>query len=287
MKPVRNAIEEVKGWAKTAEGDFKGALEHFSKSDDLRKEVLAQAQLRAGEKEKAEKTAKGAMSGATGQLYPLAAYLEILAALGKKDEAALKNFRELAVFAEPGLPVLKRLTAAGVEPPALKAWPDLSKLGPLGWRPSTAGFWSLNDMNGGTFNLEVAADNPVLVLFYLGSKCQHCVEQLGKFTALHEEYQKAGITIVAVSTETGEEIRKACDDPKKNFPFVMLADPAKKAFKQYHCWDDFEGVPLHGTFLVDAKDRSHGRIRWQDISFEPFMDAKFLLEESKRLLGLK
>jgi peroxiredoxin len=287
LKPVRTAIEEVKGWAKTAEGDFKGALEHFAKCDGLRKEVLAQAQLRAGEKEKAEKTAKGAADGAKGQLYPLAAYLEILASNGTKDEAALKNFRELAIFAEPGLPVLKRLVAAGVELPPSKAWADLSKLGPLAWRPSTASFWSLNDMNGGAFNLEVAADNPVLVLFYLGSKCQHCVEQLGKFTALHEEYQKAGITIVAVSTETGEEIRKACDDPKKNFPFVMLADPSMKAFKQYHCWDDFENAPLHGTFLVDAKDRAHGRIRWQDISYEPFMDAKFLLEESKRLLGLK
>ena len=143
-------------------------------------------------------------------------------------------------------------------------------------------------MNGGAFNLEAAAENPVLVLFYLGSKCQHCVEQLGKFTALHEDYQKAGITIVAVSTETGEEIKKACEsDLKKNVPFIMLADPAKKVFKQYRCWDDFENVPLHGTFLVDAKGRSQGRIRWQEISYEPFMDAKFLLEESKRLLSLK
>ena len=26
-------------------------------------------------------------------------------------------------------------------------------------------------------------------------------------------------------------------------------------------------------------------MRWQDISYEPFKEAKFLLEESKRLLG--
>jgi len=287
LKPVRNALEELRGWAKTAAGDFTGALEHFAKCDDLRKEVLAQAQLRSGDKEKAEKTAKGAADGAPGQLYPIAVYLDILASSGKKDESAIKSFRELGIFAEPGLPVLKRLAASGIGLPAAKAWPDLSKLGPLAWRPSNAGFWSLKDMNGGAFGLEAAADNPVLVLFYLGSKCQHCVEQLGKFAELHEEYQKAGISIVAVSTETGEEIRKACDDPKKTFPFSLLADPSKKTFKQYHCWDDFENAPLHGTFLVDAKDRTQGRIRWQDISYEPFMDAKFLLEESKRLLTLK
>jgi hypothetical protein len=29
-----------------------------------------------------------------------------------------------------------------------------------------------------------------------------------------------------------------------------------------------------------------GRIRWQDIGHEPFMDADFLLREAKRLLRL-
>ena len=42
-------------------------------------------------------------------------------------------------------------------------------------------------------------------------------------------------------------------------------------------------VALHGTFLVDAK----GRIRWQDISFEPFMNTQFLVRESKRLLSFE
>ncbi|MEO8495164.1 MAG: hypothetical protein ABI614_08840, partial [Planctomycetota bacterium] len=46
-------------------------------------------------------------------------------------------------------------------------------------------------------------------------------------------------------------------------------------------YDDFEKKPLHGTFLID----SHGMVRWQDISFEPFMDADFLLKESQRLLS--
>ena len=41
-------------------------------------------------------------------------------------------------------------------------------------------------------------------------------------------------------------------------------------------------MPLHGTFLIDGQ----GLVRWQDISFEPFTDTKFLLAESTRLLGL-
>ena len=40
-------------------------------------------------------------------------------------------------------------------------------------------------------------------------------------------------------------------------------------------------MPLHGTFLIDAE----GLVRWHDISYEPFLDAEFLLKEAKRLLG--
>jgi hypothetical protein len=42
-------------------------------------------------------------------------------------------------------------------------------------------------------------------------------------------------------------------------------------------------MALHGTFLIDEE----GLVRWQDISYEPFMDTKFLLEEAKRLLASK
>ena len=62
----------------------------------------------------------------------------------------------------------------------------------------------------------------------------------------------------------------------------MLADPKLEAFKAWRCHDDFENMPLHGTFLVDRD----GRIRWQDISYEPFVEIDWLLEESRRLLAL-
>ena len=64
--------------------------------------------------------------------------------------------------------------------------------------------------------------------------------------------------------------------------FPLVADPTQSIFKLYRAFDDFEQKPLHGTFLIDAE----GKVRWQDISFEPFMDAAFLLEETKRLLAL-
>ena len=52
-------------------------------------------------------------------------------------------------------------------------------------------------------------------------------------------------------------------------------------FHEYRAYDDFEEQPLHGTFLIDER----GNVRWQDISYEPFMDPKFVLAESQRLLS--
>ena len=64
--------------------------------------------------------------------------------------------------------------------------------------------------------------------------------------------------------------------------FPLVSDHDLKVFKAYRAFDDFENVPLHGTFLIDG----NGLVRWQDISFEPFNEVKFLLTESKRLLAL-
>ncbi len=66
------------------------------------------------------------------------------------------------------------------------------------------------------------------------------------------------------------------------FSIRLLANQALDVFRLYRAYDDFEDRPLHGTFLIDGK----GLVRWQDISHEPFTDAQFLLDESKRLLSL-
>lgn len=288
-KAIENALAELRG---LAESDPKAALAHFAKCQDLRKEVLAQAQLRAGENEKAEKTAKQAADGADGQAIPALVYVEILLKRGKQKEAeeAWKKVAPVIRDADADLPLLKRIGLARADlPPAKLVVEQIEKLGPLGWKPPAAPLWSLSDAEGKPFNLERCGDTPVVVLFYLGSKCKHCVEQLGKFAGVAAEFQKENIAIVAVSNETREELA-AQQRPGKGwspYPFPLLADPSMKIFKEYRCFDDFEKLPIHGTFLVDADKAGRSRIRWQEISYEPFMDAPFLLKECKRLLSLK
>ncbi len=97
-----------------------------------------------------------------------------------------------------------------------------------------------------------------------------------------EEFNAAGIELVALSSESVEELQTGIKGFNDKMEIRLLSDGDKDAFKSFRVWDDFEDQPLHGTFLIDAKDR----VRWQDISHEPFMDVDFLLQESKRLLSL-
>lgn len=291
-KSAENALAELRG---LAEADPKEALAQFGKCADLSKEALARAQLRAGLGEKAEKTAKEAAEGALGQATPWACYAEVLLALGKRKEAeeAWKKLAPVVRHADAGLPVLVRLgelaASTKVDLPADRPVIEgMSTLGPLVWAPPVAPPWSVNDTTGRAFESVFRGEGPVLVLFYLGSGCSHCVQQLGKFALLHDDFKKANISIVAISSETPEQLARQkfskIGDP---YPFPLVSDPTLKLFKDYRCYDDFENLPLHGTFLLDVDKAGHRRIRWQDISYEPFVDAPFLVQECRRLLHLR
>ena len=143
--------------------------------------------------------------------------------------------------------------------------------------------WSFTDTTGKKLSLADYKGRPVIIIFYLGFDCLHCVEQLDAFAPKTEAFRKAGIDLVAISTESQNGLREALKvyrDGGDNIPFPIIADESLEVFKAYRVYDDFEQTPLHGTFLVDAE----GNVRWQDISHDPFTDVDFLIEESRRLL---
>ena len=147
--------------------------------------------------------------------------------------------------------------------------------------------FALKNAEGEKLALADYRGRPVLMIFYLGTGCTHCMEQLSAFAPMYEKYQEAGIDIVAVSTDSVEGLKftyQISDDDAENpFPFPLVSDEGLEVFKKYRAYDDFEEMTLHGTFLIDGK----GKMRWQDIGFEPFMSAEFLLGECERLLGIE
>ena len=79
---------------------------------------------------------------------------------------------------------------------------ELDELGPMKWSPNDASNWELPDSAGRGVGLESFRWKPVIVMFYLGSGCAQCIEQLNAFAPMAEEYARARIALVAISTDT-------------------------------------------------------------------------------------
>jgi peroxiredoxin len=160
----------------------------------------------------------------------------------------------------------------------------LGSLGPRFWTPPRAPDWTLPRSDGKPVALASYRGKPVIVIFYLGYGCVHCLEQLAAFAPAAKQFAAAGISLVAVSTDAVAGLAQTVDTATRaELPFPIVSDQSLATFKKYRAFDGFENIPLHGTFLIDGQ----GLIRWHDVSYEPFKDVGALLAEAKRLLRVK
>jgi peroxiredoxin len=119
-----------------------------------------------------------------------------------------------------------------------------------------------------------------VVLFFLGGKCAHCMQQLDLFGKALKDLGALQADVVAVSSDDGEATRALKQNPDKiDFPMPILPDPKLEIFKRYSAHDDFEGQPLHAIYLIDSR----GEVRYRRISAEPFLDVDFVKSEIARV----
>jgi peroxiredoxin/N-acetylneuraminic acid mutarotase len=144
--------------------------------------------------------------------------------------------------------------------------------------PSAAPAWSLTDASGKTVSLDQYKGKPLVLIFYEGSGCLYCATQLKSFADKAKEFADNGIAIVAIGTDSPEELKDALAAYDGGFPFPLLSDARLDTFKAYRCVD-FSNKPLHGTFLIDPQ----GAVRWRQISDRPFNDPAFVLGQAKQL----
>ena len=298
VKNIEAALAEIRLRQSLRNGDTNKAKIELAQTRDLGKEELSRIHLALGDAIQAERLALEAVKGATNQVRPIANYAHILSAAGKTPQAleTMKTVRELAGQADLDTRALRRLSPLAVQlgwpldwrlpSPALKdigERPPLASLGPFRWHPIAAPDWSLTDSNGRRVTLSGQRGRPIIVIFYLGAGCVHCIEQLNQFAPANEQFKKLGVSLIAISTETVANLRQTLSKSSsaKGFPFPIASDASLQTFKAYRAYDDFEHLPLHGTFLIDGA----GLLRWQDISYEPFNDIPFLLAETRRLLA--
>jgi peroxiredoxin/Tfp pilus assembly protein PilF len=298
-RAAENALSELRGLLALAEGRKDEARKQLESSRDLPKDRLAQYYVKLGENAKAEQAIREAVRGASNEVPVLALGVEILARVGKTKEAraCFEQLRKLSGHLDLAAPMFARLTelapSLGVparwqlpapRPADVGRRPSLDSLGPVHWSPPKAPLWTLPGEEGRAVSLADYRGRPVIVFFYLGAACSHCVQQLNAFAPLVAEFRAAGIELVAIDGGPPADLARTHLKAKEGarFPFPLVCDEHLKVFKLWRCYDDFEQAPLHGTFLVDGD----GAIRWLDISYQPFMDVKFLLAEAKRLLKL-
>ncbi len=299
---TRSALAELEGLRALAAGDIGAAFDQFAKAPFMRKEALARAHIKARNYGLAESVARAAVSQGENQVPPLAALVEILHAAGKEKDAqaSYRLLETTARWADKDLPVLRRVETLAAPWKRDKSWSnpsesvagstgsdeasinriELSSLGPLLWSPFPAEPFQLVDTAGAPWKLEDQRGKCVLVLFFLGGKCPHCMQQLQLFSKEERALKSRNVVMVAISSDDLEAAKRLKNNQDGvAFTMPMLADPKLELFKKYQAYDDFEGQPLHGTFLIDPR----GKVRYQRVSAEPFLDVEFIKSEAGRL----
>ena len=299
IQPLEAALAELRGLLAMAEGQFPAAIEQFGKSNRIGNEYLSRVHLAAGDLAKAEELARAALNGGNNQVIPLANLVEVLHRCGKAAEAAeqFTRLREWAAQADLAAPLFQRLKPIAQELGLPEDWrvtpptpgdvglrPEIAALGPFRWHPTPAPDWTLPGPDGSPVSLNQYRGRPVVLIFYQGFGCVHCVQQLQAFAPMQQQFADAGIEILAISSDSPEALANslALGPQGTVLPFPLVSDAGLATFRAYRAFDDFENQPLHATVLVDG----NGLVRWQDISYDPFTDAAFVLAEAGRQLGL-
>ncbi len=123
---------------------------------------------------------------------------------------------------------------------------------------------------------------PVVLVFYYGYYCNHCVGQL---FALHDDiakFRELGAEVIAVSADPPELTRQRFRQYGE-FAFPVLSDPGNKIAQVYGVFRPAAGEKAedqqHGTFVISR----NGCVHWVHHGYEPFTGNRTLLYELAKL----
>lgn len=141
---------------------------------------------------------------------------------------------------------------------------ELESFGPGRWTSRNAPALTAVNVEGKPVSLEDHKGKDVVVVFYLGRECPHCMKQL-------RDLKKLPVTVLALSpnsVEANREVAKAEGFEKIH----LLSDANLENAKRYLAYDDFEEMPLHATIWIDKE----GKMRWSRIGGAPFEKLDWL-----------
>lgn len=139
--------------------------------------------------------------------------------------------------------------------------------------------FELADVDGKLWSSEKLQGAPLVLIFFYGFHCDHCVRQLFDAHSDLSLFDEVGARVVALSADPLEVIRQRL---RQNGPlgFPVLSDTESKVAKTYQVFQ--EGRMRHATFIIDRR----ATIRWVNTGDAPFRRNTALLSQVARLEGL-
>ncbi len=154
---------------------------------------------------------------------------------------------------------------------------DLDVLGPSNWRPFKAPNLQVLNVNGKPVKLADYAGKNVVLIFFLGEACVHCVGQLKSVNDRISDFAAQDAVVLGVCSATPAKLKESVTLGKVSITF--LSDKAHENARRFSSFDDFEDMELHSTILIDKK----GQVRWKRTGGDPFTNVDFLVNELKRV----
>ncbi len=132
---------------------------------------------------------------------------------------------------------------------------------------------------------ELGHNRPVVVVFYLGYGCSHCVAQLLALDKDLHYFRELDADIVAISSDSTEHTAERFVEYGR-FGFPVLSDADQKIAETWGVFKpatgDQDEVMDHGTFVIDR----NGKVVWAFQGKEPFLDNRTLLHVIAKSQGL-
>jgi peroxiredoxin len=253
--------------------------------------ALGRAYLEAESPTLAVKAFEKALQLCRNDWLSLSGLVHARLALGQKKEAsdALARLLYVTAEADPGLARVERakeaaraqgVTAAprdtSPEPQRRYKAATLDRVGPIVWEPYEAPRLEAADPEGQPVRLEDYRGWNVILVFYLGRECVHCMKQLKDVAGRGDDWKRKDTVVLAVSGNSPAENRQASEVLAGA---RLLSDRDHENARRFASYDDFEEIELHSTILVDKK----GRVHWGHTGGAPFDDLAFLEKQLDRM----
>ncbi len=247
---------------------------------------LGEAYLESGSPRLAVEAFNRTLETVTNDGFALSGLVRVFMELDEKAKAAAAHGKLLDVWSDADRPNrwLDAAVATGVKVSSddarvvRKSYKRevLDRKGPSLWIPPKAPAVSAFNSAGKRVTLQDFLGRNIILIFYLGGECLHCMEQMREANGRAATFQLHATDIVAISKDDADTI---AGYEKSGFNITLLTDPEFANAKRFRSFDDFEEIELHSTVLIDKK----GRIHWSKHGGDPFMDFEFLESEVKRL----